>query len=69
VYREIEGDGVIGFQPVIEPSQIHEYNSACHLETDIGKMNGFYTFQKLENGESFHVNIPEFKLICPYRSN
>ena len=69
VYREIEGDGVIGFQPVIEPGQIHEYGSGCHLETDIGKMNGYYTFLKLEDGGFFNVNIPEFKLISPFRNN
>ena len=69
VYREIEGDGVIGFQPVIEPGQIHEYASGCHLETDMGKLAGYYTFQKLEDSEYFHVDIPEFKLISPYRNN
>ena len=69
VYRELEGDGVIGFQPVIEPGQIHEYGSGCHLETDMGKMGGYYTFQKLEDGGYFHVDIPDFKLISPYRNN
>ena len=69
VYREIEGDGVIGFQPVIEPGQIHEYGSGCHLETDMGKMSGHYTFQKLEDGGYFHVDNPEFKLISPFRNN
>ncbi len=67
--REIRGTGVIGFQPVIEPNQIHEYSSGCHLETDIGKMKGYYTFQRLEDGVTFEVQIPEFKLIIPSRLN
>ena len=67
--REIRGNGVIGFQPVIEPNQIHEYSSGCHLETDMGKMKGYYTFQRLEDGVTFDVEIPEFKLITPSRLN
>lgn len=67
--REIKGNGVIGFQPVIEPNQIHEYTSGCHLESDIGKMSGHYTFQRLEDGFKFDVEIPEFKLIIPSRLN
>ena len=67
--RKIKGNGVIGFQPVIEPNQIHEYSSGCHLETDIGKMKGYYTFQRLEDGLKFDVEIPEFKLITPSRLN
>ena len=69
VYREVEGKGVIGFQPVIEPGQIHEYCSGCHLETDMGKMSGYYIFQRLEDGFEFKVEIPEFQLISPYRLN
>jgi len=68
-YREIEGKGVIGFQPVIEPGQVHEYASGCHLKMDMGRMRGFYTFQKLDNGEQFKVQIPDFQLISPYRLN
>ena len=68
-YSEIEGKGVVGFQPVIEPGQTHEYASGCHLETDMGKMSGHYTFHRLEDGFEFKVEIPEFQLISPYRLN
>ena len=68
-YREIEGKGVIGFQPVLEPGQIHEYGSGCHLQTDMGKMKGYYLFQRLEDGFQFQVKIPEFKLLSPHRLN
>lgn len=69
VYKEIEGAGVVGFQPVIEPGQVHEYASGSQLETDMGKMRGFYTFQRLEDGFEFKVEIPEFQLIAPCRLN
>ncbi|MBI3580384.1 MAG: Co2+/Mg2+ efflux protein ApaG, partial [Ignavibacteriales bacterium] len=31
--EEVEGEGVIGKQPVIAPGEYHEYNSYCILET------------------------------------
>ena len=67
--REIEGVGVVGFQPVIEPGEVHEYGSGCNLGTDMGKMNGYYSFKRLYDGFEFKVDIPEFKLISPYRLN
>ena len=69
VYTEVEGTGVIGFQPVIEPNQKHEYASGSQLETDMGKMKGFYTFILLEAAFEFKVEIPEFQLIAPNRLN
>ena len=40
VWREVEGEGVIGQQPVIEPGQKHVYVSGCGLKSEIGKMHG-----------------------------
>ena len=67
--REVEGDGVIGKQPVLLPGESHQYVSWSPLNTDVGKMYGFYTFISLESGEPFKVIIPEFKLICPFKNN
>jgi ApaG protein len=69
IYRKVEGEGVVGFQPVIEPGHSHEYASGCHLETDMGKMNGHYIFQRLDDSFQFKVEIPEFQLISPLRLN
>jgi ApaG protein len=68
-HREVEGDGVVGHQPVLMPNEIYEYESACNLRTDIGKMKGEYEMIRLTNKELFHVDIPEFKLIAPQRLN
>lgn len=67
--REVEGEGVIGVQPVLEPGEVHEYISGCNLKTSIGKMLGSYVMERLVDGKQFHVEIPEFNLIVPYRLN
>src|SRR5690606_30303731 len=67
--REVEGEGVVGEQPVIEPGDRHSYVSACNLSTDIGSMSGNYLMQRLADNKEFIVAIPEFELIVPYRLN
>lgn len=67
--REVEGEGVIGLQPVLEPGETHEYVSGCNLKTTIGKMMGSYLMERLIDGKQFHVEIPQFNLIVPYRLN
>ena len=68
-YREVEGEGVVGQQPIIEPGESHEYVSGCNLNTEIGTMKGAYQMIKLVDRSPFEVNIPEFQLFCPYRLN
>jgi ApaG protein len=67
--KVIEGEGVVGEQPEIKPGDKYTYNSGCALTTDIGKMSGFYNLIKVEDGTTILANIPEFKLITPYRLN
>lgn len=67
--REVEGEGVVGVQPILRPGDTHTYISACNLHSDIGKMSGTYLFERLENGETFEVTIPEFTLVAPMRFN
>lgn len=68
-YREVNGKGVVGLQPVIEPGDNHEYVSGCSLKTDMGSMKGSYKMQRVVDGKRFKVNIPEFYLIAPYKLN
>lgn len=67
--REVEGEGVVGMQPVIEPGDAHEYVSGCNLKTDMGNMKGQYRMMRLLDNTYFDVQIPEFYLIAPYRMN
>lgn len=67
--REVEGEGVVGLQPIIEPGQFHEYVSGCNLKTDMGTMQGTYQMKRLVDNELFDVKIPEFNLVAPFKLN
>jgi ApaG protein len=68
-HREVQGDGVIGRQPVIEPNNTYQYSSAAGLRSELGKMFGTYTIENLFNKKKFSVVIPEFQLIVPAKLN
>jgi len=67
--REVEGEGIVGQQPVLEPGQAHEYVSGCTLKTTMGKMMGTYLMERIIDGRRFRVTVPEFLLVVPYRLN
>jgi len=67
--REVEGDGVVGKQPVLEPGAIHQYVSGCQLGSEIGRMRGTYTMQRVMDRKEFEVQIPPFELITPGKMN
>lgn len=68
-HREVEGEGVVGVQPLIMPGKQYQYVSGCHLKSEMGKMQGFYTMQNVETQELIRVNIPAFKMIAPVKLN
>lgn len=63
--KEVKGDGVVGFQPILEPGEMHDYVSGCNFATPIGKMYGNFEMQKLMDGSLFLVQIPAFHLNSP----
>lgn len=65
--REVEGEGVIGLFPIIQPGESYSYESGCKLSSEIGSMRGYYTMKKLPSGTEFQVTIPQFELIVPYK--
>lgn len=67
--REVEGDGVVGQQPILEPGQKHQYISGCNLRSGYGKMFGTYLMEKIVDGKEFEVIIPEFSMTVPYLLN
>jgi ApaG protein len=67
--REVDGEGVVGESPVLEPGQKFQYNSGCNLNSEIGYMKGFYTLIKLLDGSEFFIEIPKFDLIVPAKLN
>jgi len=69
VVREVQGEGIVGQQPILESGDIHEYVSGCNLKTEIGKMKGTYLMERVLDGSRFKVNIPEFVMIVPFKLN
>ena len=67
--REVEGEGVVGLQPLIAPGEAHEYVSGCHLRSDMGSMWGRYEMLREMDQSLLEIAIPKFTLIAPYRLN
>ena len=66
---EVEGEGVVGKQPVLAPGEIHQYVSGCNLTTEIGRMWGTYLMENKATHKRFNVNIPEFVMVVPFKMN
>ena len=62
--HEVQGEGVVGEQPVIEPGAAFDYVSGCPLGTPSGTMEGRYHMIGADGG-SFTVAIPRFPLTAP----
>lgn len=62
--HSVEGEGVVGEQPLIAPGGSYDYVSGCPLATPSGSMRGSYRMIG-ENGAMFDVAIPEFALLAP----
>lgn len=62
--HSVEGEGVVGEQPVIAPGASYDYVSGCPLTTPTGAMQGSYRMVD-EDGRAFDVAIPKFALMAP----
>lgn len=58
---EVQGEGVVGEQPLITPGNEFQYTSGAVIETPMGTMQGHYVMVD-EQGDTFHVEIPVFRL-------
>lgn len=64
VLHLVEGEGVVGDQPVIKVGGTYDYVSGCPLHTSTGSMVG--TYQMIgEDGSRFDIAIPKFDLRAP----
>lgn len=57
----VEGPGVVGDLPELDPGESYEYMSGCPLTTGWGTMEGHYTMQRVD-GTTFDVSIGRFFL-------
>ena len=62
--EEVQGLGVVGEQPLLQPGEAFEYTSGCPIATPVGSMRGSYQCVA-EDGTRFEAPIPEFLLSMP----
>ena len=62
--QEVDGDGVVGEQPHLNPGEEFRYSSGAVIETPVGSMHGRYRMQA-DNGIDFEAPIPAFTLAVP----
>jgi len=66
--QHVQGVGVVGEQPMLEPGESFEYTSGTPLDTPSGFMVGAYHMLVPSSGENFDVAIPAFSLDSPHQS-
>ncbi len=66
--REVEGEGVVGSQPLLHPGESFEYSGGCVLETPHGAMHGSYMMLR-PDGRCFEAQIEPFVLAVPQAMN
>ena len=64
----VQGDGVVGEQPVLDPGDAFEYQSFCPLSTPTGSMEGKYLMVTAA-GERFEARIAPFALAALHTVN
>ncbi len=65
---EVQGEGVVGKQPLISPGDTFTYTSASMIKTEVGTMQGFYLFETPEK-EEIKAPISVFTLAVPNKLN
>lgn len=65
----LDGEGVIGKKPVIQPGASHTYSSGCLLTSTIGAMKGHYNMVNLKTDQKIKIVIPTFKFSAPFTLN
>lgn len=61
---EVEGEGVIGKQPILAAGEEFDYTSGAIIDTPLGNMQGYYEMER-EDGQRFRVPIDVFRLSVP----
>lgn len=60
--REVDGEGVVGHTPHLQPGEHFEYASYCPLPTQWGTMEGRYEFAR-DDGAVFSAEIGRFYFV------
>lgn len=62
--QEVQGEGVVGEQPRLQPGVSFQYTSGTIIGTRVGTMGGSYQM-RAEDGTEFEAQIPVFTLSTP----
>ncbi|HLU50827.1 MAG TPA: Co2+/Mg2+ efflux protein ApaG [Flavobacteriaceae bacterium] len=68
-FKQVEGEGVVGEQPILIPGAVYQYASGCNLKSEMGYMEGYYEMITELDGSTFQVKIPRFNLISTFKLN
>lgn len=63
--QTVDGEGVVGQTPRLEPGDTFRYSSGAPLAAPSGMMSGSYTFVS-DDGVEFIARVPAFSLDSPY---
>lgn len=64
--QNVQGPGVVGRQPVLQPGESFTYTSGAPLAAPSGVMVGTYSMVRIDNGETFDIAVPAFPLDSPH---
>lgn len=62
--QEVQGSGVVGEQPHLQPGEKFRYTSGTVMDTPVGTMHGSYQM-RADDGFEFDADIPVFRLSTP----
>ena len=62
--QEVNGEGVVGEQPHLNPGERFRYSSGAVIETPVGAMQGLYRMET-DSGATFEAPIAPFTLAIP----
>lgn len=65
----VQGEGVIGEQPILAQGESFTYSSWCPLQSSMGFMQGYFTFVDLSNDNTFKVKVPKFNFQPGFQKN
>lgn len=63
-HQEVNGEGVVGEKPHLQPGETFRYTSGAVLETPVGAMEGAYQMVA-DDGHAFEAPIAPFTLAKP----
>jgi len=63
--QTVDGDGVVGQTPALEPGGVFRYTSGVPLAAPSGMMSGYFELESLA-GDILQAKVPTFSLDSPY---